>query len=312
MTATYQSSCARPSKSSTTNRSVLPLPPASPAVASSASSRSVSVQSSDLYASVLTGGRHVTYYPWHSMQLEDHATIASDADQAWRAGLRIASLMVQGPPGTGKTHTIVAIASAVLFGKASSGADAARAAPSVTMAAKNASGRRGEGPPPAPHCRLLVCAQSNAAVDELVSRLAQQVGQLPAVTRRYTRGVRLCGLGVGLLLRPETDSKSRMRTACCTPSGKFAAWSPLSTIACARGRHMARHDATGSARRWSGGSSAAGGAPGPAGRCARVRAVAALGQPVQPKGQRRRHAGIREGCALGACRSLRALQSDEP
>ena len=83
---------------------------------------------------------------------------------------------MQGPPGTGKTHTIVAIASAVLFGNASGGVDAARTAPSNTAAAKAASGRRGGDPPqPPPHCRLLVCAQSNAAVDELVSRLAQQV-----------------------------------------------------------------------------------------------------------------------------------------
>jgi len=81
---------------------------------------------------------------------------------------------VQGPPGTGKTHTIVAIASAVLFGKAMGGANPALAAPS--NAARNASSRRHEDPPqPPPHCRLLVCAQSNAAVDELVSRLAQQV-----------------------------------------------------------------------------------------------------------------------------------------
>ena len=89
---------------------------------------------------------------------------------------KTASLSVQGPPGTGKTHTIVAIASAVLFGKASGGADTAHAARAHASTARNGSNRHGESPPPLqPQCRLLVCAQSNAAVDELVSRLAQQV-----------------------------------------------------------------------------------------------------------------------------------------
>ena len=81
---------------------------------------------------------------------------------------------MQGPPGTGKTHTIVAIAAAVLLEKASSSFAAGHAARSHPATGRLGRGRQGEEQQP-PHCRLLICAQSNAAVDELISRLAQQV-----------------------------------------------------------------------------------------------------------------------------------------
>ena len=113
---------------------------------------------------------------------------------------------LQGPPGTGKTHTIVAIASAVLFGKAGGAADAARAAPSNGATARTASNRHGKVPPPPQHCRLLVCAQSNAAVDELVSRLAQQVFTARSCSRLLSQATsRHTGFTAGevdVLLKP--------------------------------------------------------------------------------------------------------------
>lgn len=78
-------------------------------------------------------------------------------------------LAAQGPPGTGKTHTIVAIASAVLLGD-----DGGGSVPSQPATNRNSAVRRDEGRPP-PRRRLLVCAQSNAAVDELIARLTKQV-----------------------------------------------------------------------------------------------------------------------------------------
>jgi superfamily I DNA and/or RNA helicase len=81
--------------------------------------------------------------------------------------------MVQGPPGTGKTHTIVAIASALLLAKAT-GASSARSLPQK-VATYGTGSRVRTDMQALPQSRLLVCAQSNAAVDELVSRLAAQV-----------------------------------------------------------------------------------------------------------------------------------------
>ena len=65
---------------------------------------------------------------------------------------------MQGPPGTGKTSTIVAIVSALL------GIAPAQQQP-VGSASPGAAGGR----------RVLVCAQSNAAVDELALRLSNGV-----------------------------------------------------------------------------------------------------------------------------------------
>lgn len=64
---------------------------------------------------------------------------------------------LQGPPGTGKTNTIVALVSALL-GSGAVGGQAGQQA-----------GAPGRGP------KVLVCAQSNAAVDELALRLSRGI-----------------------------------------------------------------------------------------------------------------------------------------
>ncbi|KAJ4408860.1 DEAD-box type RNA helicase [Gnomoniopsis sp. IMI 355080] len=75
--------------------------------------------------------------------------------------------LIQGPPGTGKTKTIVAMVGALLTGhiaKAGAGVPVSRPQlPGVSQ------------PKPPPVKKLLVCAPSNAAVDELVLRLKQGV-----------------------------------------------------------------------------------------------------------------------------------------
>ncbi|KAI0003929.1 SEN1 N terminal-domain-containing protein [Xylariaceae sp. FL0662B] len=69
--------------------------------------------------------------------------------------------LVQGPPGTGKTKTIVAMVGALLTGSFSSASATAIKRPG----ALNPSASKGAAK------KLLVCAPSNAAVDELVLRL---------------------------------------------------------------------------------------------------------------------------------------------
>jgi len=71
----------------------------------------------------------------------------------------------QGPPGTGKTAVIVALVSAL---------HAQRRAAPPGAAADAGAGAAGptQRPAAAAGARVLVCAQSNAAVDELVVRLA--------------------------------------------------------------------------------------------------------------------------------------------
>ncbi|KAI1454093.1 SEN1 N terminal-domain-containing protein [Annulohypoxylon moriforme] len=73
--------------------------------------------------------------------------------------------LVQGPPGTGKTKTIVAMVGALLTGSFSTNAGTAIKRPtgSGSTASKG------------PSKKLLVCAPSNAAVDELVLRLKDGV-----------------------------------------------------------------------------------------------------------------------------------------
>ncbi|KAJ0123384.1 tRNA-splicing endonuclease [Diaporthe amygdali] len=76
--------------------------------------------------------------------------------------------LVQGPPGTGKTKTIVAMVGALLTGHMST-----RHAAAVPVTRPHELGNQANQPPPMK--KLLVCAPSNAAVDELVLRLKQGV-----------------------------------------------------------------------------------------------------------------------------------------
>lgn len=76
--------------------------------------------------------------------------------------------LVQGPPGTGKTKTIIAMVGALLTGTFSANTGVAIKRPTAPTNALN------NGSPPMAK-KLLVCAPSNAAVDELVLRLKQGV-----------------------------------------------------------------------------------------------------------------------------------------
>ncbi|KAK9478537.1 SEN1 N terminal-domain-containing protein, partial [Lipomyces japonicus] len=71
--------------------------------------------------------------------------------------------LIQGPPGTGKTKTILGIVGAALTMTKSRGIP-------ISMPGQNRSSIAQPLPPPEPK-RVLVCAPSNAAVDELVLRL---------------------------------------------------------------------------------------------------------------------------------------------
>lgn len=75
--------------------------------------------------------------------------------------------LIQGPPGTGKTKTIVAMVGALLTGHiAKAGAAVPVPRPQVPGISQ---------PKPPPMKKLLVCAPSNAAVDEIVLRLKHGV-----------------------------------------------------------------------------------------------------------------------------------------
>ncbi|CAN8100170.1 unnamed protein product [Discula destructiva] len=75
--------------------------------------------------------------------------------------------LIQGPPGTGKTKTIVAMVGALLTGHI--------AKAGTPMPAVRPQGPGATQPRAPPMKKLLVCAPSNAAVDELVLRLKQGV-----------------------------------------------------------------------------------------------------------------------------------------
>ena len=75
------------------------------------------------------------------------------------------SLINSRPPGSGKTKTIVAIIGALMTGTASS--------KGVPVPRPQAGQQR--SPTPSVGKKLLVCAPSNAAVDELVMRLKDPV-----------------------------------------------------------------------------------------------------------------------------------------
>jgi len=118
----------------------------------------------------------------------DHLRASYDASQlaaiegaarhlAARSGDRPPFTLIQGPPGTGKTHTVVAILN-VWHLVAHHRHHAARLA------------RNGASTPAARRPRLLVCAPSNAAADELLGRVMERGfvdaaggGYRPAVVR---------------------------------------------------------------------------------------------------------------------------------
>ncbi|KKF96084.1 Helicase SEN1 [Ceratocystis platani] len=85
--------------------------------------------------------------------------------------------LIQGPPGTGKTKTIVAMVGCLLAGSLASSSTTSSSS-SMGITSIKAIGQQ---PPPARKDqqtimkKLLVCAPSNAAVDELVLRLKQGV-----------------------------------------------------------------------------------------------------------------------------------------
>lgn len=122
--------------------------------------------------------------PEWSLQMEAKRSSRPDVPRHSRN-----AIIVQGPPGTGKTSTIIGVISAIL-------AKAPRPQPQppsslakgVARAAKSGlSSVSHKSPDPA--ARVLVCAQSNAAVDELVMRLAEP-GIFDREGRR--RSVSLC------------------------------------------------------------------------------------------------------------------------
>ncbi|MCJ1297187.1 DEAD-box type RNA helicase [Xylographa carneopallida] len=106
--------------------------------------------------------------------------------------------MLQGPPGTGKTSTIVALASALL------GLPPQEAPAACSKAPK--------GPKEASLSprRILVCAQSNAAVDELTLRLSKGVLDRDTGTEREARLVR-----VGVMMSMDAGVKALHIDALC-------------------------------------------------------------------------------------------------
>lgn len=83
--------------------------------------------------------------------------------------------LIQGPPGTGKTKTIVAMIGALLTGLA-------KPVQSVPVGRPLGPPARAQ-PGPVPK-KLLVCAPSNAAVDELVSRLMEGIVEMTGEKRK--------------------------------------------------------------------------------------------------------------------------------
>ncbi|KAK3696024.1 DEAD-box type RNA helicase [Vermiconidia calcicola] len=76
--------------------------------------------------------------------------------------------LIQGPPGSGKTKTIVAIVGGLLTQSLSASSSGSR----ISMPKAHGNQSNGSDAPPR---KLLVCAPSNAAVDELVMRLKDGV-----------------------------------------------------------------------------------------------------------------------------------------
>ncbi|OJJ43141.1 hypothetical protein ASPZODRAFT_136694 [Penicilliopsis zonata CBS 506.65] len=86
--------------------------------------------------------------------------------------------LIQGPPGSGKTKTIVALVGGLLSGSlVDQGVAIARPTTTTTTTTTVVGHHRPAGKP-ATNKKLLVCAPSNAAVDELVMRLKEGVKTL--------------------------------------------------------------------------------------------------------------------------------------
>jgi hypothetical protein len=103
--------------------------------------------------------------------------------------------LVQGPPGTGKTHCIAGMAGALMFfgWNESSAGTAAAAGMGEGGGPRTSKELRKEIDPNDPKIkRLPMCAPSNAAVDELVSRIKKSV---PAGNGYPFTGLRLVRLG---------------------------------------------------------------------------------------------------------------------
>ena len=82
---------------------------------------------------------------------------------------------VQGPPGTGKTSAIIGMVSALLARNAEVAVQQQEQPASKPRAvSREGDGNRGspDRDSSEPAARVLVCAQSNAAIDELIARLA--------------------------------------------------------------------------------------------------------------------------------------------
>lgn len=89
--------------------------------------------------------------------------------------------LLQGPPGTGKTRTILGLVAVLLsgaLGRQQQGGTKIIAGSSLRTSVKAASGDRGDVGAVAGErkTRVLICAPSNTAVDELVYRIVTQVG----------------------------------------------------------------------------------------------------------------------------------------
>ena len=90
--------------------------------------------------------------------------------------------LIQGPPGSGKTKTIIAIVGALLSDTLKSTATAGTA---IAVPVEPGANRKNQVTAPAPK-KLLVCAPSNAAVDELVMRLKQGVKTVRGVFHKIS------------------------------------------------------------------------------------------------------------------------------
>lgn len=87
-----------------------------------------------------------------------------DANRPWGMAATL-----QGPPGTGKTSTVIAMISSLLATPLIQQAVHTSTLPTPLHTPGRSTGSAGSGPPR--KVRVLVCAQSNAAIDELIMRL---------------------------------------------------------------------------------------------------------------------------------------------